>query len=101
MSNAKCRMPAATAALAVVAATLTLGFAARADAPRAYAIKGARLVTVSGAPVPTGTIVLRNGLIDAVGAEAQAPVDAVPIDGAGLTVYPGLIDMGNPAGTDI
>lgn len=85
----------------VAAAALAFGFAARAQAPRAYAIKGARLVTVSGTPIASGTIVLRNGLIEAIGAEAQAPDDAVVIDGAGMTVYPGLIDMGNPAGTDI
>ena len=44
---------------------------------------------------------LKNGLIEAVGADVTAPPDAVVIDGAGMTVYPGLIDMGNPAGTDI
>jgi imidazolonepropionase-like amidohydrolase len=85
----------------VAAAALTFGFAARADAPRTYAIKGARIVTVAGAPIQSGTIVLRNGLIDAVGADAQAPSDAVVVDGAGMTVYPGLIDMGSTAGTDI
>src|SRR4029079_36007 len=42
-----------------------------------------------------------NGLIESVGADTQPPADAVVIDGAGMTVYPGLIDMGNPAGTDI
>lgn len=85
----------------VAAAALTFGLAARADAPRTYAIKGARIVTVSGAPIQSGTIVMRNGLIEAVGADTQAPADAVVIDGAGMTVYPGLIDMGNPVGTDI
>ena len=89
------------AAAAVLAAATTFGFAAGAQAPRTYAIKGARLVTVSGAPIQTGTIVLKNGLIDAVGADATPPADAVVIEGAGMTVYPGLIDMGNPAGTDI
>ena len=73
--------------------------AARADAPHVYAIKGARLVTVAGAPVASGTIVVRNGLIDAVGADVQPPADAVVIDGAGSTVYPGLIDMGTRVGT--
>ena len=47
------------------------------------------------------TLVIRNGLIEAVGADVKAPPDAVVIDGAGMTVYPGLIDLGNPAGTDI
>ena len=87
--------------ISVAAAALAFGFAARADAPRTYAIKGARLVTVAGAPIQSGTIVLKNGLIEAVGADVTPPPDAVVIDGAGMTVYPGLIDMGNPAGTDI
>jgi imidazolonepropionase-like amidohydrolase len=72
----------------------------RADAPHIYAIKGARVVTATGAPIANGTIVLRNGLIDAVGANVQPPADAMVIDGAGMTVYPGLIDMGNTAGLD-
>ncbi len=101
MTNATRQMPKAQAVLAVVAAALAFGFAARAEAPRAYAVKGARIVTVSGAPIASGTIIIRNGLIDAVGADTAAPADAVAIDGTGMTVYPGLIDMGNPAGTDI
>ena len=57
-----------------------------------YAITNARIVTVSGPVVERGTIVIRNGLIAAVGANVNVPSDARVIDGAGLTVYPGLID---------
>ncbi len=57
-----------------------------------YAITNARIVTVSGAVIESGTIVIRNGLIAAVGANVSAPADARVIDGKGLTVYPGLID---------
>ncbi len=67
-----------------------------ADAQRSaidtYAITNARIVTVSGPIVERGTVVIRNGLIVAAGANASAPSDARVIDGAGLTVYPGLID---------
>ena len=42
--------------------------------------------------IAKGTVVLRNGLIEAVGAEIQIPSDAWVIEGEGLTVYPGLID---------
>ena len=83
---------------AVAAATLAVGTSA--NAPPTYAIKGARIVTAAGAPIATGTIVIRNGAIDAVGEDVQAPPDAVVIEGAGLSVYPGLIDMGNTAGLD-
>ena len=84
----------------VAAALVALVISVRADAPHVYAIKGARLVTAAGAHVVvSGTIVIRNGLIDAIGAGVQPPPDAMVMDGAGLTVYPGLIDMGNAAGT--
>ena len=57
-----------------------------------YAITNARIVTVSGPVIERGTVVIRNGLIAAAGANITAPPDARVIDGAGLTVYPGLID---------
>ena len=57
-----------------------------------YAITNARIVTVSGATIERGTVVIRDGLINAVGANVNAPPDARVIDGSGLTIYPGLID---------
>jgi len=61
-------------------------------APGTYAITNARIVPVSGATIERGTIVIRNGLIAAVGASVTAPADARIVDGAGLSVYPGIID---------
>lgn len=84
-------------ALAIAVAGIVL----RADVPHVFAIKGARIVTAAGAPIPSGTIVVRNGLIEAVGADVAVPATATVIDGAGLTVYPGLIDMGNSTGVDV
>ena len=57
-----------------------------------YAITNARVVTVSGPVIERGTVVIRDGLIAAVGANVAAPPDARTIDGTGLTIYPGLID---------
>ncbi len=62
------------------------------QAPATYAITNARIVTLSGAPVERGTVVIRDGLIAAVGANVQTPADARVIDGTGLTVYPGFFD---------
>ena len=56
------------------------------------AITNARIVTVSGTTIERGTVVIRNGLIEAVGANVSAPADAQVFDGNGLTVYPGFID---------
>ena len=59
---------------------------------QSYAIRNARVVTVSGATIERGTVVVRDGLIEAVGADARVPADAQVFDGTGLTVYPGFID---------
>jgi imidazolonepropionase-like amidohydrolase len=76
-------------------------FAGRAEAPNVYAISGARIVTAAGAAIDAGTIVIRGGFIEAVGAAVTVPPDALVVDGKGLTVYPGLIDMGTSAGLSI
>jgi imidazolonepropionase-like amidohydrolase len=68
------------------------GLAAHADAPGVHAIVGARIVTAPGQVIEKGTIVMRDGLIAAVGAKVAVPADARVWDGTGLTVYPGLID---------
>lgn len=57
-----------------------------------YAITNARIVTVSGATIEKGTVVVRDGLIESVGADAKIPADARVLDGTGLTVYPGFFD---------
>ena len=84
--------------LAIAAVTFSVGV--RANATHVYAIKGARLVTAAGSPVASGTIVIRNGLIEAIGADVQPPAEAIVIEGAGLSVYPGLIDMGTSTGIE-
>ena len=63
-----------------------------ADAPTAIAIHNARVFPVSGPAIPRANIILRNGLIEAVGTDVAVPADAWVIEGDGLTVYPGLID---------
>jgi hypothetical protein len=67
------------------------GCAAAAD-NGAIAIRNAKIVTVSGAVIAKGTVVVRAGLIQDVGANVTIPADAVVIDGEGMTVYPGLVD---------
>ncbi len=59
---------------------------------RLYAISGARIVTVSGAVIDNGTVVVDDGVIGAVGAGVSVPPGAWVIDGSGKTVYPGLFD---------
>ncbi len=87
-------------ATVLFAAVVLLVAAPQADAPDIYAIKGARVVTAAGPPLASGTVIIRSGLIDAVAADAPTPAGAIVIEGKGLTVYPGLIDMGNGAGVE-
>ena len=65
---------------------------ALAESPSVVAIRNAKIVTVSGPVISKGTVVVRNGLIEEVGANVQVPAGAWIVDGEGLTVYPGLID---------
>ena len=62
------------------------------------AIRNARIVTVSGPDIENGTVVIRNGKIEAVGAAVNVPAGAQTIDGNGLSVYPGMIDAGTNMG---
>jgi hypothetical protein len=78
--------------LAIAIALLLYCEAAGAAKPPAVAIRNAKVVTVAGPTLARGSVLLRNGLIEAVGTDLQIPPDAMVIDGEGLTVYPGLID---------
>ncbi|HWQ32130.1 MAG TPA: amidohydrolase family protein [Blastocatellia bacterium] len=88
--------------LALVSALTALPLARRAETRtiegEAWAIKGGTVVTVTGATIPKGVVVIRNGLIEAVGADVPVPADARVIDATGLTVYPGLIDANTNLG---
>jgi imidazolonepropionase-like amidohydrolase len=90
------------AALILVAAVVSIGFMrlARAEGgePRYFAITNARIVSVTGPVIESGTVVVAKGLIQAVGANVAIPPEAWVIDGKGMTVYPGLIDAGTDLG---
>jgi hypothetical protein len=91
------RAPRATfRAVSLVVLALSAAFAAHSAAlaatPRVHAIVGARIVTAPGQVIPRGTIVIRDGVIEAVGASVAVPADARVWDAESLTVYPGMID---------
>jgi imidazolonepropionase-like amidohydrolase len=89
-----------TKLILVLCAAVCLAFSSAAYG-QSYAITNARIVTVSGPTIEKGTVVVREGLIFAVGANVAVPADAVVFDGSGMTVYPGFIDavssLGMPA----
>ncbi|HEX8773655.1 MAG TPA: amidohydrolase family protein [Pyrinomonadaceae bacterium] len=103
MRNSNLRRGAALTLLLTLVTTHPLLFS-RASAQQqstgidTYAITNARVVPVSGPVIERGTVVIRDGLISAVGAGVSAPADARIIEGTGLTVYPGLIDANTNLG---
>jgi hypothetical protein len=68
--------------------------------PKVFAITGARVIPEPGKSIEKATVVIRNGLVEAVGPDAAAPVDAIKIDGDGMTVYPGFVDAVSHWGFD-
>jgi imidazolonepropionase-like amidohydrolase len=64
----------------------------RQNTPAVFALTNLRIVPEPGSAVEKGTIVIRDGVIEAAGADAKAPADAQVLDLAGKTAYAGLID---------
>ncbi len=89
-------------ALLLCVATQTLPAPMAAPAParatRGFAIRNATIVPVTGPRIEHGTVVIRDGRIEAVGADATAQSGDSVIDGTGLFVYPGMIDAGTRLG---
>jgi len=64
------------------------------------AIKGARVIPVSGPELESATILIRGGRIEAVGKDLEIPFDARVIDGSKKVVIPGLVEAHTSRGTD-
>lgn len=62
------------------------------------AITNARINPVSQPRIDKGTIVVRDGLIEAVGANVAVPPGATIVDAAGAEVYPGWINARSTLG---
>src|SRR5687767_11532522 len=72
-------------------AALSLGQSSVPSSNRVQAIIGARIEIGDGRVIEKGNVVMRDGIITAVG-DAPVPKGAETLDGTGLTVYPGFID---------
>jgi imidazolonepropionase-like amidohydrolase len=62
------------------------------------AIVGATVHTVAGPDVAAGTVIIKAGRIEAVGAAVPVPAGATIVDGKGLHLYPGMIDADTVVG---
>ncbi len=65
---------------------------AQAPASTTYAITHAKIVTLAGAAIESGTLIIKDGKIAAIGADVEIPAGAQVIDAKGLQVSPGLFD---------
>ncbi|MCH8271686.1 MAG: amidohydrolase family protein [Candidatus Marinimicrobia bacterium] len=57
-----------------------------------FALTNAKIVTSPGKIIRKGSLVIRNGIIESVGAKINIPKDATILDMSGMTLYPGLIE---------
>jgi imidazolonepropionase-like amidohydrolase len=60
--------------------------------PPVIAVRGATIHTAVGAPIPNGTILVRDGKIAAVGANVAVPQGAKVYEVAGKEIIPGMMD---------
>ncbi len=59
---------------------------------RVHALVGGTIITSPGHVIERGTVLVRDGVIEAVGADIDVPADARVWDCSNLTIYPGLIE---------
>lgn len=67
---------------------------------RTVAITNARVVPSPGTVMDRATVLIRDGLIEAVGPDVEVPFDARVVAGDSLTVYAGFIDGLSHAGVE-
>ena len=63
-----------------------------------YALTNASVETVTKGRIEKATVIIRDGIIEAVGQNVPIPSDATVIDCKDLTIYPGMIDSGTRLG---
>ena len=90
----------ATAALAALALAVPASAAIAAPQDQPVALVGARIHTAAGAAIESGTIVFRDGVITALGANISPPGDAEVVDLSGMVIMPGMLDNHSHIGAD-
>jgi imidazolonepropionase-like amidohydrolase len=93
-------LPVCLAAISLAAGLVLAPEGLRSGEPPVFAITNARIITVSGPAIESGTVVVRNSIIESVGTGISVPADARVIDAKGLILYPGLIDSLSDAGLE-
>lgn len=68
------------------------------NSPSVHAFTNATIVVAPGVTVQKGTLVIRGGVIDAVGTDLEPPADARVWNMEGKTIYPGFVDPHSEVG---
>src|SRR5687767_14529076 len=63
-----------------------------------WALTNARIETITKGTIERGTVVIRDGVIEAVGATVTVPADARVVDLSGKTIAPAFIDLTSSIG---
>jgi len=63
-----------------------------------FALTNAKIYTVTNGIIENGTIIINNGIIEAVGTNIPIPADAEVFDYKGREIYPGMVDSGTQLG---
>ncbi|MGD9346819.1 MAG: amidohydrolase family protein, partial [Candidatus Aminicenantes bacterium] len=86
--------PIKTFSIVVLSIAVLIACLSFAEFTPTYAIVGCTIFSGKGAEVDKGVIIIRDGLIDAIGPteSISIPEEAEIIEAAGLYAYPGLID---------
>jgi imidazolonepropionase-like amidohydrolase len=92
------RLSPAVRALLLASALLPRSIDPLAAQSDTWALTNARIQTVTRGVIDKGTIIIRKGLIEAVGPTVAVPADARVLDLSGRTVSPGLLDLTSALG---
>jgi imidazolonepropionase-like amidohydrolase len=86
------------AALAITQSAAGAQSQSRDNVTGVWALTNARIETVTKGTIDRGTIVIRDGVIEAVGASVNPPADARIVDFSGKTIVPAFIDLTSSLG---
>src|SRR5579871_3813335 len=86
--------------LGILTLAVFLAVANAVPAQEQLAIKGGKILPVTGAVIDGGVILIRDGKIQAVGKDLAIPSDYRVIDASGKVVMPGFIEVHSSRGMD-
>ena len=82
-------------------AVTMLGLAAQSLSAQTVLLENGKVIPVAGDAIEKGSVLIKNGRIEAVGEKIDAPFDATVIDCEGKVIFPGMIDAHTWRGLDV